>query len=67
MATNQPQLMSFLVHYRGSFINGEIFYSSYERGKPQVFPVNRKIRDVGQRLSNICKSATNGRSLCLTT
>jgi FKBP-type peptidyl-prolyl cis-trans isomerase FklB len=31
------------VHYRGSFINGTIFDSSYERGKPQVFPVNRVI------------------------
>ncbi len=31
------------VHYRGSFINGSIFDSSYERGKPQVFPVNRVI------------------------
>lgn len=31
------------VHYRGSFINGAIFDSSYERGKPQVFPVNRVI------------------------
>jgi FKBP-type peptidyl-prolyl cis-trans isomerase FklB len=31
------------VHYRGSFINGSIFDSSYERGKPQVFPVSRVI------------------------
>jgi FKBP-type peptidyl-prolyl cis-trans isomerase FklB len=31
------------VHYRGSFINGTIFDSSYERGKPQVFPLNRVI------------------------
>ena len=31
------------VHYRGSFINGQIFDSSYERGKPQVFPLNRVI------------------------
>lgn len=31
------------VHYRGSFINGMIFDSSYERGKPQVFPLNRVI------------------------
>jgi FKBP-type peptidyl-prolyl cis-trans isomerase FklB len=31
------------VHYRGSFTNGSIFDSSYERGKPQVFPVNRVI------------------------
>lgn len=31
------------VHYRGSFINGKIFDSSYERGKPHVFPINRVI------------------------
>lgn len=31
------------VHYRGSFTNGTIFDSSYERGKPQVFPLNRVI------------------------
>lgn len=31
------------VHYRGSFIDGRIFDSSYERGKPHAFPVNRVI------------------------
>lgn len=31
------------VHYRGSFIDGRIFDSSYERGKPHQFPVNRVI------------------------
>lgn len=31
------------VHYRGTFIDGRIFDSSYERGKPHVFPVNRVI------------------------
>lgn len=31
------------VHYRGTFIDGRIFDSSYERGKPQTFPVNRVI------------------------
>lgn len=31
------------VHYRGRFIDGRIFDSSYERGKPHVFPVNRVI------------------------
>lgn len=30
-------------HYRGSYINGQIFDSSYERGKPAVFPLNRVI------------------------
>jgi FKBP-type peptidyl-prolyl cis-trans isomerase FklB len=31
------------VHYRGNFIDGRIFDSSYERGKPHSFPVNRVI------------------------
>jgi FKBP-type peptidyl-prolyl cis-trans isomerase FklB len=31
------------VHYRGTFLNGQIFDSSYERGKPHSFPVNRVI------------------------
>lgn len=40
----KPSLLDVVsVHYRGSFINGSIFDSSYERGKPQVFPVNRVI------------------------
>lgn len=32
------------VHYTGSFINGEVFDSSVERGQPAVFPLNRVIR-----------------------
>ena len=31
------------VHYTGSFINGEVFDSSVERGQPSVFPLNRVI------------------------
>ena len=31
------------VHYKGTFINGETFDSSYERGQPTVFPLNRVI------------------------
>lgn len=31
------------VHYEGTLINGEIFDSSYERGEPAVFPLNRVI------------------------
>lgn len=31
------------IHYRGSFLDGRIFDSSYERGKPQQFPLSRVI------------------------
>ena len=31
------------IHYKGHFIDGRVFDSSYERGQPQVFPVNRVI------------------------
>lgn len=31
-------------HYRGTFIDGTVFDSSYERGNPAVFPVNGVIR-----------------------
>ncbi|MGR3973208.1 MAG: FKBP-type peptidyl-prolyl cis-trans isomerase [Candidatus Rhabdochlamydia sp.] len=31
------------VHYKGSFINGSVFDSSFDRGSPQVFPLNRVI------------------------
>jgi FKBP-type peptidyl-prolyl cis-trans isomerase len=41
------------VHYRGSFINGSIFDSSYERGKPQVFPVNRVIPGWSEALQHM--------------
>jgi FKBP-type peptidyl-prolyl cis-trans isomerase FklB len=30
-------------HYKGTFIDGRVFDSSYERGKPHAFPVNRVI------------------------
>ncbi len=40
----KPSLVDTVsVHYRGTFINGQIFDSSYERGKPHEFPVNRVI------------------------
>lgn len=32
------------VHYTGTFLNGETFDSSVERGEPAVFPLNRVIR-----------------------
>jgi FKBP-type peptidyl-prolyl cis-trans isomerase FkpA len=31
------------VHYKGTFLNGETFDSSYERNEPAVFPLNRVI------------------------
>jgi len=31
------------VHYRGTFIDGGEFDSSYKRGKPATFPLNRVI------------------------
>ncbi|TPH15225.1 FKBP-type peptidyl-prolyl cis-trans isomerase [Litorilituus lipolyticus] len=32
------------VHYRGTFLNGETFDSSYDRNEPAVFPLNRVIK-----------------------
>ncbi len=32
------------VHYKGTFLNGETFDSSYKRGEPAVFPLNRVIK-----------------------
>ena len=31
------------VHYRGTLIDGTVFDSSYDRGQPATFPVNRVI------------------------
>ncbi len=40
----RPNLLDLVsMHYRGSFIDGTVFDSSYERGRPQDFPVNRMI------------------------
>jgi FKBP-type peptidyl-prolyl cis-trans isomerase len=33
-----------VTHYHGTFINGEVFDSSVERGTPAEFPVNRVIK-----------------------
>jgi FKBP-type peptidyl-prolyl cis-trans isomerase FkpA len=32
------------VHYRGTFTNGREFDSSYQRGQPAEFPLNRVIK-----------------------
>ena len=40
----QPTLLDTVtIHYRGSFIDGRVFDSSYQRGQPVVLPVNRTI------------------------
>lgn len=39
-----PTLLDVVsIHYRGSFIDGRIFDSSYQRGQPAALPVNRAI------------------------
>ncbi|MBX3602862.1 MAG: FKBP-type peptidyl-prolyl cis-trans isomerase [Rubrivivax sp.] len=54
------------VHYRGSFTDGREFDSSYSRGQPASFPLNRVIRcwteglqrmQVGSRAKLTCPSA----------
>lgn len=39
-----PTPLDFVkIHYRGSFPDGRVFDSSYQRGEPAVFPLNRVI------------------------
>jgi FKBP-type peptidyl-prolyl cis-trans isomerase FklB len=44
LASQHPTPLDFVkIHYRGSFIDGRVFDSSYQRGQPHVFPLNRVI------------------------
>lgn len=39
-----PTPLDFVkIHYRGTFPDGRVFDSSYQRGQPHVFPLNRVI------------------------
>lgn len=39
-----PTPLDFVkIHYRGTFTDGRVFDSSYQRGEPHVFPLNRVI------------------------
>lgn len=44
-----------VVHYEGMRIDGHIFDSSYQRGKPATFPLNRVIRGWTEGLSMMRK------------
>ena len=43
-SSEHPTPLDFVkIHYRGSFVDGRVFDSSYQRGEPHVFPLNRVI------------------------
>ena len=41
------------VHYHGTLINGTVFDSSVDRGKPVSFPLNRVIKGWTEGLQNV--------------
>ena len=50
----KPSLFDVVnVHYKGAFIDGRVFDSSYERGQPQAFPVNRTIHGWSEALQKM--------------
>ncbi len=40
-------------HYKGSSINGQVFESTYDAGRPAVFPVNRVIQGWAEALQKM--------------
>jgi FKBP-type peptidyl-prolyl cis-trans isomerase len=41
----RPEIIDIVqVHYKGSLVNGQVFDSSYERGEPSDFPLNRVVK-----------------------
>ncbi len=49
-----PTLLDVVtVHYTGYFIDGKEFESTYQRNKPQTFPVNRVIPGWGEALQKM--------------
>lgn len=43
-SSTHPSPLDFVkIHYRGSFVDGRVFDSSYQRGEPHLFPLNRVI------------------------
>ncbi len=49
-----------VVNYRGTFIDGAEFDSSYRRGQPAVFPVNRVIKGWVEALQSHERRGQNG-------
>jgi FKBP-type peptidyl-prolyl cis-trans isomerase FkpA/FKBP-type peptidyl-prolyl cis-trans isomerase FklB len=45
------------VHYEGTTIDGQVFDSSYQRGKPTNFPLNRVIKGWTEGLSLMSKGS----------
>jgi FKBP-type peptidyl-prolyl cis-trans isomerase FklB len=44
VSSAHPTPLDFVkIHYRGSFVDGRVFDSSYQRGEPHLFPLNRVI------------------------